>query len=98
MPRELLMQNSFAWTDAEGRLITTDKALRCNARNLLVEGKTYQNFFTHEGEFFNDSGKYIGIGELKKLKSNTTYTVEVDLKSDKNFTSDNKNNIFRVDQ
>ena len=98
MPRELLMQNSFAWTDAEGRLITTDKALRCNARNLLVEGKTYQNFFTHEGEFINDSGKYIGIGELKNLKSNTTYTVEVDLKSDKNFTSDNKSNIFRVDQ
>ena len=48
MSRELLMmQNNYEWTDAEGRLITADKALSCKAKNLLVEGKTYQDVFVN---------------------------------------------------
>ena len=65
MPRELLMQNSFAWTDAEGRLITADKALSCKAKNLLVEGKTFNNVYKMENLKFTS----IGTGGSQELKS-----------------------------
>lgn len=99
MPRKLL-ENKFELVDAEidNNSAYTENALISNVRKLTVSGKTYQNFCTYNGEFINDQGNYKAIEELTILKSNTTYTVEVDLKSDNVITTNNKSIIFRVDQ
>lgn len=47
MPRELLMmQNSFEWEAREGQTLQLDNAIRSKARDLKIEGQTYQNLLS----------------------------------------------------
>ena len=71
MSRELLMQNNYEWVTAEGQTLEIENAIRSNARDLKIEGKTYQNLYDMKNLNYNycdtftqDGYKNINIPEL----------------------------------
>ena len=97
MSRELLiMQNSFEWETKEGKTIETDKALNCKARNVEIEGQTYQNL-SGVSTAESSENKFYKYEKITGIKSSTTYTWIFDIKSENTLTTGNITEIARID-
>ena len=96
MSRELLMQNNYEWGTKEGKTIETDKALNCKARNLKIEGQTYQNL-SGVSTAESSENKFYKYEKITGIKSSTTYTWIFDIKSENTLTTGNVTEIVRID-
>ena len=101
MPRELLMmQNSFQWETAEGQTLEIENAIRSNARDLKIEGQTYQNLLgeTKDIEYVSTKSEFNYIYSFSNLKANTIYTLSYEIKSSNEITTNNNTILFRIEK